>query len=297
MIKTIDTNVSFNDLELVSDGRLIGGTKVGWKQFGTDTLSVWNASSGNSNKQIKFEGYKINHIELLDDQILAISLTDHDYNDNEAIYLINLANYRVIQYIQVSLRLFFMKYEPTLFKGTNLRGIMIVATYKRTILVWRLKDNTILQELKGHTLSITCLEVKEAKNANEIDLIFSGSEDKTIRVWNLNTGECLQTLTVHSNTVTALKVTNDNYLLSGSADNSINVWKFDGVWKLVRTLAGHKAPVTVIKLTQNINQFISGSNDSSIRIWNYQSGECVKVLENKQKVGAIFITSESVLKY
>jgi len=43
-------------------------------------------------------------------------------------------------------------------------------------------------------------------------------------VWNMETLKCLQTMVRHSSSVDALVAAN-GYIFSGSADNSVKVWK------------------------------------------------------------------------
>eukprot|EP00474_Spongospora_subterranea_P002306 CRZ02764.1 hypothetical protein [Spongospora subterranea] len=67
------------------------------------------------------------------------------------------------------------------------------------------------------------------------DLLFTGSGDFTIGVWNCRTMEYLKTMVGHTDSVTSLAVIPDQYLISGSRDNSIKLWGLDS-WHLVRSV-------------------------------------------------------------
>lgn len=296
LIKTIITGLfSFDSIGFLDNGLLVGGISV-TNKFYYSSIQLWNLSMGSSRD---FNGLWGNIYGLeLKDGIIAVCYDS--YYDEPSVGLFNVGSNSYVSNWQISPKLFFWKYTKTVLK-LSIKGRLITSTYVNTIYVWDIKTKSIIKTLKGHTDSITCLELIEYDN-NDNDLLFSGSIDKTIKIWNLNTGEVLQTLVGHSGTVTSLVLVNKSYLISGSEDNSILVWELDftnnnfkTVGKFFATLTGHSGPITALKISYK-GELISASKDSTIKFWNIKTGICLKTLDNIQKIGSVLITNDKILK-
>ena len=86
-------------------------------------------------------------------------------------------------------------------------------------------------------------------------------------------GELINTLKGHSSAVRSVAM-NDKYIVSGSDHNSIKIWNYDG--ELINTLKGHSSAVCSVAM--NDKYIVSGSYDNSIKIWNYD-GELINTLK------------------
>ncbi len=58
----------------------------------------------------------------------------------------------------------------------------------------------------------------------------------------------------------------DNYIISGSEDNSIKIWERETSSE-IQTLKRHSGYVTCIAFSNDDKYIISGSDDKSIKIW------------------------------
>ena len=76
-------------------------------------------------------------------------------------------------------------------------------------------------------------------------------------------GQCIKTLTGHGNSVYCLTIFN-NYLVSGSADDTIKFWNKDG--QCIKTLTGHNGSVHCLTVFNNF--LVSGSFDNTIKFWD-----------------------------
>ena len=76
----------------------------------------------------------------------------------------------------------------------------------------------------------------------------SGSNDETIHVYNANTGRDVGSLMSHGGSVTSLQFHGAKYLISGSEDNNVVVWKTKPKYEVLKTLRGHKGPVESVAM-------------------------------------------------
>ena len=112
----------------------------------------------------------------------------------------------------------------------------------------------------------------------ESSLLMSGHADGTILILNQTSFIVLQTLEEHTYGVNSIVQINNQYLASGSIDNTINIWQKinETSFSLNSTLTGHTSWVNWLVVLPN-HMFASASADNSIRVWN-SFLECVHIL-------------------
>ena len=66
--------------------------------------------------------------------------------------------------------------------------------------------------------------------------------------------------------------------MSGTGDNSINLWDIENPDKIIYSFKGHELWVNALVKCDD-NTFASASNDSKIKIWDYYKRECVSTLK------------------
>ncbi|ALC42319.1 CG10931, partial [Drosophila busckii] len=82
----------------------------------------------------------------------------------------------------------------------------------------------------------------------------------------------------HKRGVTALHFApSGNYLLSGSADRTLNIWDVR-TSQLEKTLNGHTLGINDVSWSPDNKYLISCSDDKTIKLWNPHSGECLKTM-------------------
>ncbi|KAL6716909.1 hypothetical protein ACLMJK_004821 [Lecanora helva] len=139
----------------------------------------------------------------------------------------------------------------------------------RDVRVWNMATGQSIHTLRGHTSTVRCLKMLNAKTA------VSGSRDTTLRVWDLVTGTCQNTLMGHQASVRCLELHGD-LVVSGSYDTTAKIWSIS-TGQCLRTLQGHFSQIYAIAFDGK--RIATGSLDTSVRIWNPHDGTCQAILQ------------------
>ncbi|KAI9497467.1 WD40-repeat-containing domain protein [Zychaea mexicana] len=92
--------------------------------------------------------------------------------------------------------------------------------------------------------------------------------------WKYNRSKRMQ-LTGHSNNVVTCLQFDDDKIITGSDDHSVNIYDIK-TGKLRRVLEGHDGGVWALQYVGNT--LVTGSTDRTIRVWDIETGECCDVL-------------------
>jgi len=159
-------------------------------------------------------------------------------------------------------------------------SVAYTASHDKTIQVWDLKSGSSIGILKGHTESVTGVQVSESK-------IVSSSADKTLRIWDAKTLSCSHVLKGHTSFVFGFQVQGRN-IFSYSEDKSVCVWRLkDG--ELKRQV---KVGYRVTSLHVSTKYFVAKS-ENELTFFTHQ-GKNVSTCEvNTGKItGAIFYDND-----
>jgi len=96
----------------------------------------------------------------------------------------------------------------------------------------------------AHLSAVTASALMRSKGG---DLLVTGGDDEQIHIFDLSKGKELGVLQQHKGTITALQFHKKSHLLSGSADNTICIWRTSD-WACIHVLGGHKAAVTDLSI-------------------------------------------------
>jgi len=117
--------------------------------------------------------------------------------------------------------------------------------------------------------------------------IASGSIDEAICIYDIesNTEVCI--LQGHIGTINALSFANDGTLVSCSDDGNICIWEVGEPACLLKTLKGHKGPVSSISIHPSGKLAMSTSlKDGTVRTWNLLAGRSLYVKNMKSTINA-----------
>jgi mitogen-activated protein kinase organizer 1 len=100
---------------------------------------------------------------------------------------------------------------------------MLLSCLDDSVRLLERSDGSLLNEYKGHKNNNY---KTDSLFSSDDALVVSASEDGLVYVWDLVDGKIKQKLKGHEKGVTSLALhTDDEYLLSGSLDKTIRVWK------------------------------------------------------------------------
>jgi len=128
-----------------------------------------------------------------------------------------------------------------------------------------------------HSGSVRCIA------ASKGGMVASGSNDETIHVYNANTGRDVGSLMSHGGSVISLQFHGAKYLISGSEDNNVVVWKTKPKYEVLKTLRGHKGPVESVAMHPSGKIALSTGKDRTLKTWNLIKGRSAYVTNIKQE--------------
>ena len=254
------------------------------------TASVWAVNKLTLDLSLiqKYRGHRgdVMCVEFLDQDTLATGSID------KTIQVWSISKGALIRKIQLSSWIMSLQLLQN--------GLLSSGDLAGNIKAWNYSTGSLVFTLTGHKGSVNALAL--AGN----NVLASGSDDfkgkymilghnhhvsknnlflflvKGI-VWNVTTKTKLYTLYAingHTFPVSSVKPVTASVLATGSADNTIKMWKIVGKelnGTLIRTLNGHTDSVTCLDLF-SLDTLMSGGYDQTIRFWDITTGNSLSVL-------------------
>lgn len=144
-----------------------------------------------------------------------------------------------------------------------------------------LNYNTLekIKSLEGHSDYIRYIAVHPT-----LPLVLTSSDDMTIKLWDWEKNwQCVNTYEGHSHYVMMVQWNpkDNTSFASASLDRSIKIWGISGGTNAHFSLNGHQRGVNCLDYAQSGEKpyMVSGSDDKTVRVWDYQTKQCVHVLE------------------
>ncbi len=103
--------------------------------------------------------------------------------------------------------------------------------------------------------------------------MITGGMDERIRIFNVAENKNLGELTGHTGCVTCLSFVGDQFVVSGSEDTTLGIWRVQD-WMCVHMLGGHKAAVSDLAVHPSGKLALSVSKDNTLKVWNLVQGRC-----------------------
>ncbi|GAA5895009.1 hypothetical protein JCM8208_000085 [Rhodotorula glutinis] len=156
-------------------------------------------------------------------------------------------------------------------RGWGQPGAVVVSGGSdRNVRVWDVATGRCLHVLPGHTSTVRCLRVLDAR-----PVAVSGSRDGSIRVWDIQRGLALRLLSGHRKSVRAIEVCG-NKIVSGSYDTTARLWNVD-TGECLHVFRGHIGEIYSVAFDGA--RVITGSLDSTVRVWDAETGDFLALLQ------------------
>ena len=86
----------------------------------------------------------------------------------------------------------------------------------------------------------------------------------------------MNTLIGHSDRVNSVIISpNELFIVSGSWDNTINIWDIKKTDSPIRTLIGHNDYLSSVAISLDNKLIVSGSADFTAKIWDFENGRLI----------------------
>ncbi len=162
--------------------------------------------------------------------------------------------------------------------------VLLSISEDQTIKLWDISSRRCLKTLEGYSNWILSLAFSP-----DGQKLASSSQDHKVRIWDIETGKCSLTLEGHDNLISSIafapqhtsKYIADCMLASGSDDNTIKIWNYQG--ECLKTLRGHEAWVYSVVFNPQGEILASGSRDNTIKLWNWRTSECLHTFVGHEK--------------
>jgi WD40 repeat protein len=185
-------------------------------------------------------------------------------------------------------------YEPTRLLRGHRASVLCVKIYKysdhrtliysssadRQVICWDLETGAKVRTMENvHDDTILTLAVSK-------EWLITGCKGSLIKVWDrtswtfprAHTSDghlptspivCLQG---HNAAVNCLAITS-RYIISGSGDRTVKIWRIGAPWSCVRTISLHTKGIATLAISKDERKILTGSSDNTIRISDVETGE------------------------
>jgi len=148
------------------------------------------------------------------------------------------------------------------------------------------KNQYIFASMSNGDVSIFDENLKEVRKLSEneakiitVDLsengkyVATGGADKKIKLWKIENGNLilLKTFVGHNDWIRTIKFIDSKFLISGSSDNTIKIWNFNG--QLIKTLSYHSGYVWSLEYKNGL--LFSGGWDNKLIIFDLNSEKII----------------------
>jgi|GEM_PF-4391291 len=140
---------------------------------------------------------------------------------------------------------------------------MVSGSRDEKAILWDLNTNEFLVSLEGHNNAVRVVRF----NTND-DLVLTGGEDGSLRIWNSKTGVEIRYMQDHVDWITNAAFSqhnNNNYIVSGSWDNTVRIWRLDTLAELIEWVCENRY---VRELTVSEQNRLQIRQDASRQICN-----------------------------
>ncbi|KAE9346720.1 hypothetical protein PF008_g8147 [Phytophthora fragariae] len=140
----------------------------------------------------------------------------------------------------------------------------------------------------AHSESIKSVALMAAKQGKTL---LSGSSDEMIKIYNVDKRVEVGSLMEQHGAITSLEFFGQSHVLSGSADNSICIWRTSD-WNCLHILGGHKGEINSIVVHPSGKMCFSVARDRTLRMWNLVKGRIAFIRRLEKEAELVMISQK-----
>ncbi len=134
-------------------------------------------------------------------------------------------------------------------------------------------SDEIIRAKMGFGFHETPGSLKAAAVSSSGRYLICGGMDEYIRIFDLKEKRSAGEMSGHTGCITSLAFVGDKFVISGSEDGTMIIWRASN-WQKLHILGGHKGPVHHFALHSSGKLCVSVSKDNTMKIWNLVHGRC-----------------------
>ncbi|OQS02852.1 p21-activated protein kinase-interacting protein, partial [Thraustotheca clavata] len=174
---------------------------------------------------------------------------------------------------------------------------IVAGTYEGMLYGWEasmeelLAKKAKLKMVYGYPAHVECIKSIAMMMENDGKTLLTGSTDEMIKIYNVKRKVEVGILMQHKGAVTCLEYYGKSHVLSGSADNTICIWRTSD-WNCVHILGGHKGPINSIAVHPSGKLAFSVARDKTLRMWNLVKGRSAYIRRLDQEASIVFLSND-----
>ncbi|RMX66371.1 hypothetical protein DD238_003408 [Peronospora effusa] len=177
---------------------------------------------------------------------------------------------------------------------------IVAGTYEGLLYGWECpivsKGESIKMKLTfGYAAHPECIKSVALMGAKQGKTLLSGSSDEMIKIYNVDKRVEVGSLMEQHGAITSLEFFGQSHMLSGSADNSICIWRTSD-WNCLHILGGHKGEINAIAVHPSGKMCFSVARDRTLRMWNLVKGR-IAFIRRLEKEAELVMISQKGMHY
>ncbi|KAL3660232.1 hypothetical protein V7S43_014763 [Phytophthora oleae] len=177
---------------------------------------------------------------------------------------------------------------------------VVAGTYEGLLYGWECPtvaagESTKMKLTFGYAAHSECIKSVALMAAKQGKTLLSGGNDEMIKIYNVDKRVEVGSLMEQHGAITSLEFFGQSHVLSGSADNSICIWRTSD-WNCLHILGGHKGEINSIAVHPSGKLCFSVARDRTLRMWNLVKGR-IAFIRRLEKESDLVIISQKGTHY